>query len=306
MTEQKPSPRSNRRLLLGAAGAAGVLVGGLLVVSSSGPSDDVAVTAAPRSDRPVQTTVTVPPPSADAGLAPVEPLDPFDQIVTVPQAAQGQPQSSQGAAAPAASATASAQRVQTTPTTSPPPPAAAAPPAVVTPSPPAPVAPPAAPPAAQGSPPPVPTVSATAGPVPVAGPLLVCVNSGVLTCTATPAASSVSISASATVAQGAVSAPTLAAGACSNNQGVALIVNGGSAGTGVTSQATVTVNGTPTDIPISVPPIGPGGTTIISACGGSGLGVAPAPGSNLPVLGGLVGSLLQPLQGLLGGSPGTP
>lgn len=166
------------------------------------------------------------------------------------------------------------------------------------------------------------TVSATAGPVAIPGvPVNVCVDDGTLTCTPTPASTSVSLTASATVDPAAVTPPTVVPGACSNGQGVALVVTTGSAGTLITGAVTVTVNGTPTIVPIGLPASPPNQTVIISACVAPGVGVpgVPAlpgmpavpgvptlPGVPLPGVGDLLTGLLSSVLGLLGGAPTLP
>lgn len=163
------------------------------------------------------------------------------------------------------------------------------------------------------------TVSATVGPVAIPGvPVNVCVDNGALTCTPTPVSTSVSLTASATVDPAAVTPPTVVPGACSNGQGVALVVTTGSAGTLISGAVTVTVNGTPTIVPIGLPASPPNQTVIISACVAPGVGVpsvpaVPAvpgvptlPGLPLPGVGGLLTGLLTTVLGLLGGAPTLP
>lgn len=127
------------------------------------------------------------------------------------------------------------------------------------------------------------TVSASVGPVTVPGvPVSVCVDYGTLTCTPTPPVTSVALTASATVDPGAITAPTVTPGMCSNGQGVALVVTSGSAGTVLSGSVTVTVDGTPTVIPIGTPPTPPNQTVIVSACVSPGVGVPALP--SLPAL----------------------
>ena len=122
------------------------------------------------------------------------------------------------------------------------------------------------------------TVSATVGPVAVpAVPVKVCVQSGSSTCTSTPAATTVSLSASATVDPGALTLPTVTPAACPGGQGVALVVNSGSAGTLVRAAVTLTVNGSPLVVPVEVPAIGPNQTVTISACVSPGVALPTAP-----------------------------
>lgn len=145
-------------------------------------------------------------------------------------------------------------------------------------------------------------VSATVGPVVVPGvPVNICVNDGTLTCTPTLPATSFALTVSATINPDALTAPTVTPGACSNGQGVALVVTTGSAGTIISGSVTVTVSGTPTVIPLMLPAAPANQTVIISACVAPGVGVPGLPG--LPTLPGLPGIPGVPA---MPGIPGLP
>ena len=179
------------------------------------------------------------------------------------------------------------------------------------------------------------TVTATVGPVTVPGvPLSVCIQNGATTCTPTPAATTVGLTVSATINAGALTPPTVVPGTCSNGQGVALVVSTGSGGSTISGSVTITVNGNPTVIPISLPPTGPNQTVIVSACVAPGIGVQAVPGApgipgvpgvpsvpglpgvpgvpsvpgvpGVPGVGGLINGLLNTILGLLGGLPPVP
>lgn len=113
------------------------------------------------------------------------------------------------------------------------------------------------------------TVSATVGPVAIPHvPVSVCVNS---TCVTTPAATTVSLTASVKVNLANLSLPTITPTLCSNGLGVAVVVHTGSlAGGVVTASVTLTVNGVPTTIPLGIPS-GPNQTVTIGACASPGV-----------------------------------
>lgn len=118
-------------------------------------------------------------------------------------------------------------------------------------------------------------VSATVGPVVVPEvPVTVCVdNNGSTTCQSTPSATTVSLAVSASVNSGAVTLPTVTPGTCPlGSQGIALVVTSGSVGTVVSGSVILTVNGTSTTIPVSVPAVGPNQTVTVSACASPGVG----------------------------------
>jgi hypothetical protein len=164
------------------------------------------------------------------------------------------------------------------------------------------------------------TVTATVGPVAIpAVPVSVCVDNGTNKCVQTPPATTVGLTVSTTVDPGAVTPPTILPGACSNGQGVALVVNTGSAGTVISGSVTVTVNGSPAVIPIGLPATPPNQTVIVSACVTPGVGVPATPTlpglptspglpnpPGTPDAGGLIAGLVNTILGLLGGGPSLP
>lgn len=274
-------------------------------LSGSGNHASLGAGVAPK---PTATTTTV-----SAALAPAQVLDslndPFAQVVVAPRGAQ----SVQAVPSPVAALTVQTTvapstttiRGTTTTTTTTTRPAAAASAAATT------TETTTLAGVALSAPPTVPTktVAGTAGPVAVPGAMLtLCERTAALTCYPTPAATSVSLTALATIAEGAVTPPTIVTGECSNGQGVALVVSSGSSATTITGAATVTSGGTPTVIPLGTAPTPPNQTVVLSACVPPGVGTpgvtgAPAPGQ----LGNIVGSLLQLVSGLLGpAASGTP
>ena len=306
MTETAAWPRFDRRLLV--AAAIGVLLVAfimLLKTTSSGSGDQVTLGAAvqPQPTRTTTTTVAVPP-------APTQVLDslldPFAQVVVAPAASQ----SVLAVPSPVAAGTAQTTVAQSTTTTTRATTTTARPanrasaPATTTAT--------TAPASATQSPPPTfpaNTVAGTAGPVAVPGTALaLCVHTATstsaLTCTDTPAATAVSLTALATIAPGAVTPPTITTGVCSNGQGVALVVASGSSETTITGAATMIVGGSPIVIPINLAPTPPSQTALISACVPPGVGTPAVPGPPAPSqLGTLVGGFFQLLVGLLSAVP---
>src|SRR5262249_23486706 len=121
------------------------------------------------------------------------------------------------------------------------------------------------------------TVSVTLGPVAIpAVQVNVCTTSmGTMTCTPTPPATTVALTVSATVDPTALTIPTIVPVPCSNGQGEALAVDTGSLGTLISASITITVNGNPTVIPLTLP--GPANQIIV-------IGGCAAPGVPLPGL----------------------
>ena len=281
--------------------------------SDSGDQISLGAGMQPRPTATTTTTVAVPPAS---GQVPDSLIDPFAQVVVAPVGSQSvlavaspaavrTPQTTMAPSTTTTRVTRSTTPTTTTPTTTTQTASAASVPATTTPA-----------GAALSAPPTVPanTIAGTAGPVAVPGTALtLCVltssSTSGSTCSQTPAATNVTLTAFATIAPGAVAPPTIAAGVCSNGQGVALVVTSGSSDTTITGAATVTVGGTPTVVPLSLPPTPPNQTVLISACVAPGFGALPVPGSAAPSqLGSLVGGLFQIVLGLLSVVPsgGTP
>ncbi len=111
------------------------------------------------------------------------------------------------------------------------------------------------------------TVKATVGPVSVpAVPVQVCVDD---TCVTGPAATTVTLTASATAAvdvNPTVVPPSITPGTCSAGTGAVLVVNTGSVGATVQGLVKLTVNGTTQTIPISETIATPNKTVTVSAC----------------------------------------
>ncbi len=111
------------------------------------------------------------------------------------------------------------------------------------------------------------TVSATVGPVEVpAVPVKICVDG---TCVEGPAATTVTLTASATAAADVnpiVVPPTINPGTCAAGTGAVLVVNTGSLGATIQGLVKLTVNGTTHAIPIAETIATPNRTVTISAC----------------------------------------
>ena len=111
------------------------------------------------------------------------------------------------------------------------------------------------------------TVTATVGPVSVpAVPVKVCVDS---TCVSGPAASTVTLTASATAGvdvNPTVVPPSITPGTCSAGTGAVLVVNTGSVGATIQGLVKLTVNGTTQTIPIAQTIATPNKTVTVSAC----------------------------------------
>ncbi len=111
------------------------------------------------------------------------------------------------------------------------------------------------------------TVSATVGPVPVPEvPVQICVDG---TCVQGPAATTVTLTASATAGADVnpiVVPPTINPGTCGAGTGAVLVVNTGTLGATIQGLVKLTVNGTTQTIPIAETLATPNRTVTISAC----------------------------------------
>ncbi|HYX44196.1 MAG TPA: hypothetical protein VE760_04070 [Acidimicrobiales bacterium] len=111
------------------------------------------------------------------------------------------------------------------------------------------------------------TVSATVGPVSVpAVPVQICVDT---TCASGPAATTVTLTASAQAAldvNPTVVPPSITPGTCPAGTGAVLAVNTGSVGATIQGLVKLTVNGTTQTIPIAQTIATPNKTVTVSAC----------------------------------------
>lgn len=294
---QRPQFLSDRRFLVAGAGVGGVLLGLAVLRMSSPGSDDAAVGPVPATTRPQRTTtVTQPAPAAEVAPALITVPDPFAQLVNVPQAQAAQTgavaavpgQATQAAPAAQASTTQTTRAATTTTTAATP----ATTPVQATP-----------PPVVQANAPTIPpdTVSTSVGPTALPGvPVNVCVGEGPAACFPTPPATSVALTVAAATTPGAARRPAASPGVCSNGQGVAVVVDPGSAGADVAVVVALTIGGQPTAYSLVARGIAPDRALIVSACVPPGVG-GPSPPSTIPPgPTSLLGGVLQPVLTVLG------
>lgn len=309
---QRPQLPSDRRFLIAGAGVGGVLLG-LAVLRMSSGGNEAAVGPVSTTTRPPQTpTLTQPAPTSEAAPALIAVPDPFAQLVAVPQAqaaqsgavaaVAGQPaqaaqpvqpaQASTTRTARAAATTTTATATTSTTATTTTLVQAVAPRAVPT------TTPTIAPDA----------VSASAGPTALPGVSVnVCVGEAPSTCFPTPPATSVALTVAATVTPGAARRPTVTPGACPNGQGVALVVDPGSAGADVAMVLAMIIGGQPSSYLFVSRGVAPDRALTVSACVPPGPGGPSSPGATGPGLTSLIGGVLQPvLTGLGVTAPAGP